>query len=154
MKDSTKYYCKTCEKKNTRRGVSEILAVMIVLMVSLIASVSIYNLAITSFNRYADDYSYQVDSAQQRIEERFTVVSIYELDEDNLKAHIYNYGSRDIVIDSIYIEGQQYSADNLQISSGEIVDLVIPTSLRGNIVLVTKGGSRYETYYEPPPEPP
>ena len=152
MKDSTKYYCKTCEKKNTRRGVSEILAVMIVLMVSLIASVSIYNLAITSFNRYADDYSYQVDSAQQRIEERFTVVSIYENDDTFVEVNIYNYGNRDLSIDTIYVEGEQYDfdPDNIMISAGDIVSVELEASAPkiGSIVIVTEGGSRYETYYD------
>ena len=152
MKDSTKYYCKTCEKKNTRRGVSEILAVMIVLMVSLIASVSIYNLAITSFNRYADDYSYQVDSAQQRIEERFTVVSIYENDDTFVEVNIYNYGNRDLTIDTIYVEGEQYdfTPDNILVSAGDIetVELDASAPNSGSIVIVTEGGSRYETYYD------
>ena len=152
MKDSTKYYCKTCEKKNTRRGVSEILAVMIVLMVSLIASVSIYNLAITSFNRYADDYSYQVDSAQQRIEERFTVVSIYENDDTFVEVNIYNYGNRDLTIDTIYVEGEQYdfTPDNIMVSAGDIVSVELNASApsSGSIVIVTEGGSRYETYYD------
>jgi hypothetical protein len=76
-------------KQSTRRGVSEMIAAMIVLLVSLVASVTIYNLAITSFNQYSDDYTYQIETTQQRIEERFTVTSIYKQNKSYTNLELY-----------------------------------------------------------------
>ena len=137
----------------TRQGISEIIAVSILLLISLVSSVIIFNFANTSFNKMTDDYKDQIDDAKTNIEGRILVSTIYRnITNNNLTIYIYNYGAIDIIVDKIYVDGKnlEYNPHELTIPSGEILNVELPPSApdTGHLTIITKTNNRYEVYYE------
>jgi len=131
----------------TRRGVSEIVAtlLMIAIVFSLGSFLYVFYSNHLQLNRAV--YERTIDRYRKIMESDFGVTWYsYNSTSNTLTLYIYNYGDREVRLVRVYIDGNPYDI-NILINPDEILKLDLSISLQSgshNIVLVSEEGFRSE----------
>jgi flagellin-like protein len=89
-----------------RRGVSEIIASLILLLIVTSAGVVAYSISLTAFSSSTSDFQLQTSLREEKARERFLIISIRNTTMVNqLNLTIFNYGEIEVTIDSAYVKG-------------------------------------------------
>ena len=91
------------------RGVSEVVASLILLLIVTTLGTFLYSYTLTSTGLQQDYLRSQVELESERAGERFRIVSVLWLGGDRLNVTILNYGLIDIAIVDVYIDGVRVS---------------------------------------------
>lgn len=91
------------------RGVSEVVASLILLLIVTALGTFLYSYTLTSTNLQQSYLQSQVELESERAEERFRVVSVLWLGDDKLNVTILNYGLIDVTIADVYVNGVRVS---------------------------------------------
>jgi len=91
------------------RGVSEVVASLILLLIVTTLGTFLYSYTLTSTGLQQSYLQSQVELESERAEERFRVVSVLWLGDDKLNVTILNYGLIDVTIADVYVNGVRVS---------------------------------------------
>jgi flagellin-like protein len=137
---------------SNNRGVSEVIASLILILVITVAGVVIYSYSVTAFSFSGSHFEQQTKLDQEQIRERFQVIHVWWDSSNQLNLTILNYGQIDIAVSSVYINGtvvQQFFGDrSVSVGVGELVwvrfasPLPIQLGTVSEILVVTERGGK------------
>jgi archaellum component FlaF (FlaF/FlaG flagellin family) len=97
-----------------RRGVSEIVASMVVLVIVSVLGVMLYNISMQGLNGQQNNLLSDVGLQEEIAQERFEIVAVTKVNESQWNITFYNYGQVDIKITDVYVEsGNTVNHQNL-----------------------------------------
>jgi hypothetical protein len=134
-----------------RRGVSEMIAVVLLLIVVSIAGVFLYRSSLAAMSDQYTNMNTQLGEDALAAKERFKIVSIQYLNPSTVIAYVYSYTPDETVtatISSIYVDSvaaQWGSTENGKVGKNQIIPFTIthPTgvfTLSTKILLVSERG--------------
>ena len=89
-----------------RRGVSEIIASLILVLIVTAAGTVAYSMSLSSFSQSSSLFQLQTGQREEQARERFLIISVRNTTMVNqLNLTIFNYGEIEVTIDSAYVEG-------------------------------------------------
>ena len=89
-----------------RRGVSEIIASLILVLIVTAAGTVAYSMSLNSFSQSSSLFQLQTGQREEKARERFSIISVRNTTMVNqLNLTIFNYGEIEVTIDSAYVEG-------------------------------------------------
>ena len=94
-----------------KRGVSEIIASLIIVLIASVAGVALYSYSLSSFSSSSSTFQLQTSQKEERARERFSIISVWWDTEDLLNLTVLNYGKIEIAIDAVYIDGTQVTVN-------------------------------------------
>lgn len=87
-----------------KRGVSEIIASLMMVLIVSVAGVALYSYSLSAFSSSGSSFQLQTDQREERARERFSMIAVWR-DGDQLNLTVLNYGKIDLAIDAVYING-------------------------------------------------
>ena len=90
--------------RNTR-GVSEVVASLIIMLVVSIAGTILYSFSIEAFNSSSSAFLLQTKGREEQARERFSIVAVWWDNNSHLNLTVLNYGKTELTIDAVYIDG-------------------------------------------------
>ncbi len=87
-----------------RRGVSEILATMMVLMIVSSLGVMLYNISLSNLSNQQSNLSSSVETQKGMAQERFEIIDVIRRNDTHVIVYYVNYGSVNVIISSVYLE--------------------------------------------------
>ncbi len=91
----------------TRRGVSEIVASMVLLVITASLGLILYNMALSSTGSQESSLVYETDYQEKISSERFSILSVARTADDKINIDVMNYGKIDITLTDVYINGDR-----------------------------------------------
>ena len=89
-----------------RRGVSEIIASLILVLIVTAAGTVAYSMSLSSFSQSSSLFQLQTGQREEQARERFLIIRVRNtMMVDQLNLTILNYGELEVTIDSAYVEG-------------------------------------------------
>jgi flagellin-like protein len=90
-----------------RRGVSEIIASLILVLIVTAAGTVAYSMSLNSFSQSSSLFQLQTGQREEQARERFAVIAVsWDATEPNrLNLTVLNYGKTDVTVDAVYISG-------------------------------------------------
>lgn len=142
-----------------RRGVSEIVAGMILLMIVSILGILLYNIMVNTTSFQTNELRDRYQEESERVREKFTVLYAWK-ESNNVILKVLNYGELDVNITDCYFNGTREtgaSGLNQKISTNEKIEIsfdpdINPTT--GNIYKIKVASNKGNTYtylWEPSP---
>jgi flagellin-like protein len=138
-----------------KRGVSEVIASLILILVVTAAGVVIYAYSVTAFSSSGSHFEQQTKLDQEQMRERFQVIRVWwDETSQQMNLTIINYGQIDIAVGAVYIngtavtQGQFLSGINVRVGVGELVwveffsPLPIENDAICEILVVTERGGK------------
>ena len=90
---------------HNRRGVSEIIASLILVLIVTAAGTVAYSMSLSSFSQSSSLFQLKTGQREEKARERFSIISVRNTTMVQLHLTIFNYGEIEVTIDSAYIEG-------------------------------------------------
>ena len=142
-----------------RRGVSEIIATIILIMIVSIAGTLLFAYSSNYIQDLNDQYQRNNQITIGTAQERFTVTTVWWSGlDDFLNITVYNYGQNDIQITDVYVDGVQVSTysfgrDTLILTEkllqiGFTSPVAIVDGVEYRITIVSKRGVSEIVYWE------
>ena len=85
-----------------KRGVSEIIASLMMVLIVSVAGVALYSYSLGAFSSSGSSFQLQIDQREERARERFSIIAVWR-DGDQLNLTVLNYGKIDLAVDAVYI---------------------------------------------------
>ena len=105
-----------------KRGVSEVISSLIIILIVSVAGAGLYAYSLNAFNSSGSSFQLQTSAREERALERLLITAIWRnVTDDYLNVTILNYGKIELVIDAVYIDGKQVSASTYTNGKGETV---------------------------------
>jgi len=135
-----------------RRGISELYASVILLIIISSMGTILYSYAIETALNYEENIMHQEEIKSKKLMEKYSIIYIkWNNDTERFKISIFNYGTYDIEIGEIYINNEivKSNSDNkdIKIESYQIKEISINTTIKimdnvlYEILVTTKNGS-------------
>ncbi len=143
-----------------KRGVSEIIASLIIVLIVSVAGVALYSYSLGAFSSSSNSFQLQTDQREERTRERFLITAVWWDTVDKLNLTVLNYGKIELAIDAVYIDGTQVSPSAYTDGKGVTtvkesmisVKFTSPVSIVSGqsyeIVVVSERGSKDAVYWE------
>ena len=122
-----------------KRGVSEIIASLIIVLIVSVAGVALYSFSLAAFSSSSTSFQLQIDQREEQTRERFLIVAVWWDTVDGVNLTVLNYGRIELAIDAVYIDGTL-------VSIGEGRGTVIASSGNGHLRFTLAGLAQGETY--------
>jgi hypothetical protein len=87
----------------SRRGVSEIIATMVVLMIVSALGVILYNISASQLNSQQSDLITKVESQKNAALEKIEIITVDRIGSDKIYVYYIDYGTVKPVISSVYL---------------------------------------------------
>jgi flagellin-like protein len=147
-----------CSLHQDRRGVSEIIASLILVLIVTAAGTVAYSLSLSSFSQSSSLFRLQTGQREEQARERFAVIAISLEATNRLNLTVLNYGKTDVTVDAVYVAGTavatylggrgvKVGALNL-VFVGFISPALILSGQTYDILVVSERGSRNEIFWE------
>jgi flagellin-like protein len=155
------------EKKNMKiqrsllennKGVSEIVASLMLILVVTTAGALLYSYSLDTFSSSSSLLQLQLNQREDRARERFVTIAVWWNRADRLNLTILNYGKIDIIIDTVYVNatpvstyvnGKGNASKTGEISQIEFVSpIAIQDSKQYEIVIISERGTKNVLYWE------
>jgi len=126
-----------------RRGVSEIIADLILMLIISSAGIVAYSYSIGAFSSSSSTFQLDTSSQQNQAQERFAIIAIWEnLTANQLNLTVLNYGQIGLTINAVYINWTTVTnylpGWNTTIGNGALVQVGFISPI------VIQSGSNYE----------
>ena len=141
-----------------KRGVSEIIASLIIVLIASVAGTALYSYSLSAFSSSSSSFQLQSDQREEQARERFSIIVVWWDTANQLNVTVLNYGKIELAIDAVYIDGTQVSTytsgKGETIAKGSIVSVKFtsPVSILDGqtyeIVAVSERGSKDVVYWE------
>jgi archaellum component FlaF (FlaF/FlaG flagellin family) len=139
------------------RGVSEVVASLIIMLVVSIAGTIIYSFSIEAFNSSSSAFLLQTKDREEQARERFSIVAVWWDNNSQLNLTVLNYGKTELTIDAVYIEGKKATINEGKgtvIVRSEMVQIKFTSSVliqdekTYEITTVSQRGSKVVVYWK------
>jgi len=141
---------------NDKRGVSEAIAALLMMVIAIAAGTMLYAYSATTFGTAYSQFNDRTSTNEDRAKERFAVLSIWSRQSpDQVNVTVINYGEIDLALDAAYVNGtpvQQFLGGKGQtVNSAKLVNLWFTCPIpivRGRtyvLIIVSMRGTTIET---------
>jgi flagellin-like protein len=140
------------------KGVSEIIASLMLILIVSTAGVLLYSYSLGTFSSSSSLFQLQSSQREERARERFLAITVWWNTVDELNLTMLNYGKIDVIIDTIYVNvtpvAIYVSGKDNTVKTGEISQIrfispiVIQDSRQYEIVVVSERGTKNVLYWE------
>ena len=140
-----------------KKGVSEIIASLMLLLVVSAAGVVLYAYSLSAFNSSSSSFRLHTNEKEDKARERFVIVAVWGTMGNQLNLTVLNYGKIEFAIDAVYINGTTVSSFSsgrgAVIGVGELVRIKFtpPVSFVSGctyeIIAVSQRGSHNAVYW-------
>jgi FlaG/FlaF family flagellin (archaellin) len=113
-----------------KRGVSEIIANLLIVLIVSIAGAAIYSYSLTAFSSSTSTFQTQTDFREEQAQERLSIIAVWwdnSTGRDLMNLTVHNYGKIHLIIDAVYVNG---------IATSNYTNGVGTTVTLGNLVFV------------------
>ena len=93
-----------------RRGVSEVIASLILILIVSVAGVLLYSYSLSALGSSSSYFQLETSKEEEKVRERFQITAVWWDISNQLNLTIFNHGKIEIAIDAFYINGTQVSA--------------------------------------------
>ena len=142
-----------------KRGVSEIVASLIIVLIVTVAGAGLYAYSLNAFSSSGSSFLLQTSEREERARERLLITTVWwNVTNDYMNVTVLNYGKIELAIDAVYIDGTQVSAytsgKGETVAKGSIVSVKFTSSvsiLDGQtyeIIAVSERGSKNVVYWK------
>ena len=137
-----------------RRGVSDIVANLLMAVVVLSIGLSIYLYSQTHFQTMTGFMDESIQEHELKLYERFTIIEVrFNYTEPNtVTVWVFNYGKVGVDLKGVFINGQLKGVD-VYVPQGEVGNLTVPhedwSYERYRVLVVSSRGGRSEVVVEP-----
>ena len=144
-----------------KRGVSEIVASLIILLIVSVVGAGLYAYSLNAFSTSNSSFLLQTSRREELARERLSITTIWwNVTTDYMNITVLNYGKTELVINNVYINGTQVSASTYTDGKGETVltgnlvfikftsSVSIADGQTYEIIVVSERGSRDVVYWE------
>jgi archaellum component FlaF (FlaF/FlaG flagellin family) len=136
-----------------KKGISEIIAILVMLLIVSSIGVIIYTYATGYFSLMSSAITERSKLDINTINEKFVVVDVIINKSNNTEicTAVYNYGKTSIILKSMFINGTKAITNEEEIFPGEFkwfngtINMVIPSNTTINLKVVSSLGNYYET---------
>ena len=127
---------------NDKRGVSEVVASLIMILIVSIVGTALYSYSMNTFSSSWSSFLLQTNKREEQARERFSIIAVWWDNGNQLSLTILNYGKIELAIDAVYIDG---TAVTTFISGrGETVTIEGIMSIKFNSPITILDGQTYE----------
>ncbi|MCJ7424133.1 hypothetical protein MUP01_07680 [Candidatus Bathyarchaeota archaeon] len=143
---------KTSSFVHDKRGVSEIISSVIMLLIVSVAGVAVYSYSTGALSSTTSFFQLDTNSKENRVQERFAVIAVWSNQPNRLNLTVLNYGQIDLTIDAVYINSTSVTSYlggiDRAIGKGVLIQVCFtsPITIQSgsiyNIVVVSNRGSR------------
>ncbi len=140
-----------------KRGVSEIIGSLLVILIVATAGVAVYAYSVDAFNSSSSHFQQQTRLDEERLRERILIPRVWGDAPNQLNVTVLNYGKIDIAIDAVYINGTAVTAflegRGVFTGVGELVGVkcTSPIAIQSGsvyeITVVTERGGKVTVYW-------
>lgn len=88
---------------HNKRGVSEIIASVILILIVTSAGVVAYSYSIGAFSSSTSFLQLDTNQKEKQAQERFAIVAVWSNPPNQLNLTVFSYGQIDLTIDTVYI---------------------------------------------------
>jgi len=140
-----------------KRGVSEIIASLIIVLIVSIAGVALYSYSLGAFSSSSSSLQLQTDQREEQARERFSIIAVWWDAVDQLNLTILNYGKIELAINAVYIDGTMVSISSgreITAGTGKLISVKFtsPVSIQDEktyeIIAVSERGSKNAVYWK------
>jgi len=141
-----------------KRGISEVIASLILILVVSAAGVILYTYSLNTFSSTGSSFQLQTSLREEQARERLVITAVWWDTVDLLNVTVLNYGKIDLVIDTVYIDGTQVSeysnGRGEVVRTGELIPVKFtsPVSIQDGqtyeIIVVSERGNKNVVYWE------
>lgn len=141
-----------------RRGVSEVVASLIMILIVSIVGAALYSNSVNMFGASSSSFLVQMERREESARERFSIVAVWWDNDNQLNLTILNYGKIDLAIDAVYIDGTAVttfvSGRGTTVTRKDIVPVKVnsPFTIQDGqtyeLVVVSERGSRDVVYWK------
>jgi flagellin-like protein len=134
-----------------KRGVSEIIASVVLILIVSSAGIVAYSYSIGAFSSTTSLFQLDTNMKEEQAQERFAVVAVWN-SSNQLNLTVLNYGQIDVAIDAVYVNWTSVTdyvaGRGTTIGNGALVQVsfISPVSIQSgstyDIVTVSKRGSK------------
>lgn len=144
--------------RGNKRGFSEVIASLIILLIVSLAGAGLYSYSLTTFSSTGDSFRVQTEKKAEQAQERFSIIAVWWDTATQLNLTVLNYGKIEFAIDAVYIDGEKVSAyisgRGETVAKGGIVSVKFTSSISivvgqtYEIIAVSERGSRDVAYWQ------
>jgi len=142
-----------------KRGVSEIVASLIIVLIVTVAGAGLYAYSLNAFSSSGSSFLLQTSGREERARGRLLITTVWwNVTNGYMNVTVLNYGKIEFAIDAVYIDGRQVSAyasgkgETVAKESLVSVKFTSPVPIADGqtyeIVAVSERGSRDVLYWE------
>ena len=125
-----------------RRGVSEVVASLIMILIVSVVGAALYSSSVNTFGSSSSTFLVQTKRREESARERFSIIAIWWDNNNQLNLTILNYGKIELAIDAVYIDGTAVTA--FISGRGTIVIRKDIVSVKFNSPFTIQDGQAYE----------
>ena len=150
-----------CSIFRNKRGVSAIVANLILILIVTAAGVLVYSFSLTAFSSSTSNFQLQTNQKETKTQERLEVLDVWcdnGTAPNQLNLTVLNYGVIDLTVDKVYVEGiiatNYLSGTGAKIGPSIIicVKFVSPVPIESgqtyDIIVVSERGSENEISWQ------
>ena len=141
-----------------KRGVSEIVASLIIVLIVTVAGAGLYAYSLNAFSSSGSSFLLQTSGREERARERLLITTVWwNVTNDYMNVTVLNYGKIEFAIDAVYIDGTQVSISSgrgIIIGTGERISIKFTSPMpidEGDtceIITVSERGSKDVVYWK------
>jgi len=141
-----------------KRGISEVIASLILILVVSAAGVILYTYSLNTFSSTGSSFQLRTSFREEQARERLVITTVWWNTVDLLNVTVLNYGKIDLVIDTVYIDGtkvSEYSGGRGEVvRTGELIPVkftspvLIEDGQTYEIIVVSERGNKNAVYWE------
>jgi flagellin-like protein len=143
---------------HNKRGVSEIIASLILILIVSAAGVLAYSISLAAFSSSTSDFQLQTDQREEQARERLAIVAVWWDMSNQLNLTVLNYGRIDLAVDKVYVNGTvaatYLSGKGVKTGTWKVVSvrLVSPVTIVSGqtyeMIVVSERGSKNEISWQ------
>ena len=140
-----------------RRGISEIIGSLIIVLIVTVAGVAVYGYSLNALTASGDSFNHKTQQYSEQAQERFEVLRVWSSGQ-RLNVTLLNYGETDLQVAAVYVNGtavQQYHSGtgatalkNQLLTVDFNSPIQIPSSASLEILVVSARGGKDTAVYK------
>jgi flagellin-like protein len=135
-----------------KRGVSEIIASLILVLIVTSAGVVAYSYSIGAFSSSTSLFQLDTKQKERQAQERFAIIAVWSNTSSQLNLTVLNYGQIDLTLDTVYVNWTSVASylggGNTTIGKGVLIQISFtsPVTIQSGstyeIIVVSTRGSK------------
>jgi flagellin-like protein len=142
-----------------KRGISEVVGSLIVLLIVSVAGAAVYSYSLNAFSSSTSSFLLQIRGSEERARERLAITAVWwNATNDCMNVTVLNYGKIEFAVDGVYIDGTRVSVyaggKGETVAKGSLVHVKFTSPVpivdgqTYQIIVATERGSRDVVYWK------